>query len=131
MLCTASSTAFFPTNFKSRGFFSADLELIGALLPPERGRWARPARDNEHFLNRVLPVLWVGCPWPDMHERYGKWNSVYVRFQRWARQSVWEACVRCDRSFFCNFTFEAPFKLKATVSLAAGEPLDLRKVDGF
>ena len=36
-------------------------------------------------------VLRVGCPWRDMHERYGKWNSIYVRFRRWAEQGVWDA----------------------------------------
>jgi transposase len=65
--------------------------LIGALLPAERGRWARPAQDNRRFLNGMLYVLRVGCPWRDMHERYGKWNSVYVRFRRWAEQGVWDA----------------------------------------
>ena len=50
--------------------------LIGALLPAERGRWARPSQDNRRFLNGMLYVLRVGCPWRDMHERYGKWNSV-------------------------------------------------------
>ena len=66
-------------------------ELIGPLLPSERGRWARPAQDNRRFLNGMLHVLRVGCPWRDMHERYGKWNSVYVRFRRWAEQGVWDA----------------------------------------
>ncbi len=65
--------------------------VISGLLPPERGRWARPAQDNRRFLNGMLYVLRVGCPWRDMHERYGKWNSVYVRFRRWAEQGVWDA----------------------------------------
>ena len=56
--------------------------IIGGLLPPERGRWARPVGDNRLFLNGMLKVLRTGCPWRDMHERYGKWNSVYVRFRR-------------------------------------------------
>jgi transposase len=64
--------------------------IIGGLLPPERGRWSRPAQDNRLFLNGMLYVLRVGCPWRDMHERYGKWNSVYVRFRRWAEQGVWD-----------------------------------------
>jgi transposase len=69
----------------------AEWDLIGPLLPPERGRWARPAGDNRRFLNGMLHVLRTGCPWRDMHERYGKWNSVSVRFRRWAEQRVWDA----------------------------------------
>jgi transposase len=65
--------------------------VIGPLLPSERGRWARPAQDNRRYLDGMLHVLRVGCPWRDMHERYGKWNSVYVRFRRWAEQGVWDA----------------------------------------
>ncbi|OUI85205.1 transposase [Acetobacter tropicalis] len=65
--------------------------IIGGLLPPERGRWSRPAQNNRLFLNGMLYVLRVGCPWRDMHERYGKWNSVYVWFRRWAEQGVWDA----------------------------------------
>ena len=65
--------------------------ILEPLLPSERGRWARPAQDNRRFLNGMLHVLRIGCPWRDMHERYGKWNSVYVRFRRWAEQGVWDA----------------------------------------
>nr|WP_237469200.1 IS5 family transposase [Gluconobacter sphaericus] len=68
--------------------------IIGPLLPPERGRWARPAKDNRRFLNGMLHVLRTGYPWRDMHERYGKWNSVYVRFRRWAEQGVWDVLLQ-------------------------------------
>ena len=66
-------------------------DIIGPLLPSERGRGCRPSHDNRRFFNGMLYVLRVGCPWRDMHERYGKWNSVYVRFRRWAEQGVWDA----------------------------------------
>nr|WP_278360193.1 IS5 family transposase [Zymomonas mobilis] len=69
----------------------AEWEIIEGLLPSERGRCARPAKSNRLFLNGMLYVLRTGCPWRDMHERYGKWNSVYVRFRRWAEQGVWDA----------------------------------------
>ncbi|MCX2725816.1 transposase [Roseibium salinum] len=45
--------------------------VIQAFLRPERGRWARPAQDNRRYLNGMFHVLRVGCPWRDMHERYG------------------------------------------------------------
>nr|WP_197974804.1 IS5 family transposase [Acetobacter aceti] len=68
--------------------------IIGPLLPSERGRWARPSGDNRRFLNGMLHILRTGCPWRDMHERYGKWSSVYVRFRRWAEQGVWDALLQ-------------------------------------
>lgn len=68
--------------------------IIKGLLPSERGRKSRPSHDNRQYLNGMLHVLRVGCPWRDMHERYGKWNSVYVRFRRWAETGVWDAMLQ-------------------------------------
>ncbi len=65
--------------------------IIGPLLPPERGRWGRPAQDNRRFLNGMLWILRTGSPWRDLPESYGKWISVYQRFRRWAEQGVWDA----------------------------------------
>ena len=72
----------------------AQWAVISGLLPAERGRGCRPSHDNRRFLNGMLYILRVGCPWRDLHERYGKWNSVYVRFRRWAEQGVWDALLQ-------------------------------------
>lgn len=72
----------------------AEWELIGPLLPPERRRWAHPAGDNRRFLNGMFHVLLIGYLWRNMQRRYGKWNSVYVRFPRWAEQSDWDALLQ-------------------------------------
>ncbi|UBQ08671.1 transposase (plasmid) [Zymomonas mobilis] len=71
----------------------SEWEIIEGFLLSERGRCARPAKSNRLFLNGMLYVLRIGCSWRDMHERYGKWNSVYVRFRRWAEQGVWDTLV--------------------------------------
>ncbi|WP_279629128.1 transposase [Labrenzia sp. 011] len=42
----------------------AEWELIEALLPSERGRKSCPAQDNRRYLNGMLHVLRVGCPFP-------------------------------------------------------------------
>ncbi|WP_415502625.1 hypothetical protein [Acetobacter sp.] len=35
--------------------------MIGPLLPPECGRWARPSEDNRQFLTGMLHILRTGC----------------------------------------------------------------------
>ena len=64
-------------------------ERISGLLPPERGRKARPARDNREMVNAMIWVLRTGAPWRDLPEYYGSWNSAYTRFSRWNRAGIW------------------------------------------
>ena len=64
-------------------------DRIAGLLPPERGRRARPAKDNRLMVNGMVWVLRTGAPWRDLPPQYGPWNSVYTRFSRWNHQGVW------------------------------------------
>ena len=63
--------------------------ILNPLLP-DRGR-RRPADQDKR--RTVNGILWVahGAPWRDMPERYGNWNSVFVRFTRWSKIGVWDA----------------------------------------
>jgi transposase len=65
--------------------------IIEPLLPAERGRWGRPARDNRKYVNGMLWVLRTGAPWRDLPEKYGNWNSVYRRHLRWRDLGIWES----------------------------------------
>lgn len=72
-----------------------DWDRIKDLLPGRPGQSGWLAEDNRRFMDAVLWIAKTGAPWRDLPERLGKWNSVWKRFDRWARkgtlQMVFEA----------------------------------------
>jgi len=67
-----------------------DWERIKDLLPGRAGQPGRNARDNRLFIDAALWIAKTGAPWRDLPERFGKWNSAFRRFDRWARKGVWQ-----------------------------------------
>lgn len=63
---------------------------IEPLLPGRKGDPGVTAEDNRQFVNAVLWLAKTGVPWRDLPERFGKWNSVAVRFNRWCKRGVWQ-----------------------------------------
>lgn len=69
-------------------------ERIKDLLPGQDGDPGVTAKDNRLFINAVLWLARTGAPWADLPERFGKHNSVFRRFSRWAKKGVWERVFR-------------------------------------
>jgi transposase len=62
---------------------------IEDLLPGKACDRGRTAEDNRLFINAVLWIARTGAPWRDLPERFGAWNSVFQRFNRWCKRGVW------------------------------------------
>jgi transposase len=68
----------------------ADWERIKDLLPGRPGQTGWVAKDNRLFVDAVLWIAKTGAPWRDLPQHFGKWNSVWKRFDRWARKGTWQ-----------------------------------------
>lgn len=67
----------------------ADWDRIKDLLPGRPGQTGWVAKDNRRFIDAVLWVAKTGAPWRDLPDRFGPWNSVWKRFDRWCRKGTW------------------------------------------
>ena len=65
-------------------------ERIAPLLPKPKTKRGRPAQEHRQIMNGMIWVLRTGAPWRDIPERYGKWTTIYSRFQRWRKSGIWD-----------------------------------------
>jgi transposase len=54
------------------------------------GKSGRPPQDHRKILDGIFWIARTGVPWRDLHEHFGKWNSVYRQFRRWAKAGLFE-----------------------------------------
>ena len=59
-------------------------------LPGKKGDPGRRGVDNRRFIEAIIGIARNGASWPSLPTAYGKWNSVYKKFSRWAKKGVWK-----------------------------------------
>ena len=65
-------------------------ERVAPLLPGKASDAGRTASDNRLFLDAVLWIARTGSHWRELPGEFGKWNSVFQRYNRWSEKGVWE-----------------------------------------
>ena len=71
-------------------------ELIGDLFPANDGKEGGQWQWKEHraVLNGMFHVLHTGCPWRDLPERYGPWQTVFDRFNRYRKDGTFDRILK-------------------------------------
>src|SRR5437762_4754552 len=66
-------------------------EIIAAVFPEcaPANRPGHPWRRHRRIVNGILWHLHTGAPWRDLPPRYGPWQTVYDRFNRWRQDGTW------------------------------------------
>lgn len=63
---------------------------IEHLLPGRPGQHGGVAANNRLFLNAILYLAKTGIAWRDLPSEYGKWDTVYHRYNEWCKKGRWQ-----------------------------------------
>ncbi len=64
--------------------------LIEPLLPSSKGKASRPFRDHRQVLEGIVFRYRTGCPWRDVPERFGPWQTLWKRHARFSKDGTWD-----------------------------------------
>ncbi|MFI7674131.1 IS5 family transposase [Actinophytocola sp. NPDC049390] len=67
----------------------AQWRVLEPLLPRAKRVGRPPKWSRRQLMDGIRWRVRVGCPWRDVPEQYGHWQSVYGLFRRWQRARVW------------------------------------------
>jgi transposase len=65
-------------------------DRIKDFLPGREGHVGGTAKDNRLFVEAALYRYRTGSPWRDLPERFGRWETVWQRYNRWSESGVFE-----------------------------------------
>ena len=71
-----------------KGVRGAGRAVLAPMLPPVKTP-GRPWTDHRGAVEGMVWKYRTGAPWRDVPQRFGKWNSIYKKFTRWAAYGTW------------------------------------------
>lgn len=53
--------------------------------------------EHRNTIEGILYRIRTGCPWRDLPAQFGLWNTIYRRFNLWAKKCVWQTVLKFFR----------------------------------
>lgn len=66
------------------------LMIAPVLATPRSDPRGRKSNDDRLMFNGILWIMKTGAPWRDLPIEFGPWQTVYKRFSKWTKLSVWD-----------------------------------------
>ena len=63
---------------------------IFSFLQTQKNIYMKTEIKCKKFLEAVFWMARTGAQWRELPEEYGKWNSVFSRFNAWSRKQIWD-----------------------------------------
>jgi transposase len=64
--------------------------LLEPLLPSSKGKQSRPFRDHRQVMEGIVFRYRTGCPWRDVPDRFGPWQTLWKRHARFSKDGTWD-----------------------------------------
>ncbi len=101
-------------------------DKLAVFLKGCSGIYIGKEEDCRLFIGGILWMTRSGAQWRLLPEKYGDWNSVFKRFNRWSKQEVWKKM----HTFFANDPDMESIMIDSTVVRAHPCAAGAMKKDG-
>ncbi len=70
------------------GLTDGQWALMEDMFPRNGEHAGRPWQDHRRMMNGIFWILSTGAPWRDLPEEFGRWQTVYHRFNTYRRDGT-------------------------------------------
>jgi transposase len=63
---------------------------IYSFLKSRKNVYIKNEEESKKFMEAIYWMVRTGAQWRELPEYYGQWNSVFKRFNEWAKKEIWE-----------------------------------------
>ena len=84
--------------------FTDEMWLSVEPLLPSSGRRGRPWNDHRRTVEGICWHLRTGCPWRKVPSEFGPWQTLWRRYDRWAKDGTWDKIIDLNPPFraYCS-----------------------------